>query len=233
MLVSVIIPALNEVENIAACVAAARSDYYPTEVEILVVDGGSTDGTPSHVPHDATRLHTPPGRAIQLNRGAEAALGEILVFCHADSRLPQGWREAVIEALSDPEITGGTFQTLIMPADHWLLRLRNGWVFPANWQGMFGDQVQFMRRVTFEEIGGFPQIPLMEDVEMSRALHERGRLVRIDPAIRVVTSSRRFEERGALRQTLLNGWNLFRYLYLGVKPERIARSYRSSREETL
>ena len=231
MLVSVIIPALNEAENIARCSADARRDYTRDEVEIIVVDGGSTDGTVKLVPDDVTLLASPRGRAVQLNRGAAAADGDILVFCHADSFLPTGWREAIIDALSNPAVSGGTFQTLILPAD-WMLQIRNHWVFPPKWSLMYGDQVQFMRRETFEAVGGFPEIPLMEDVEMSRALHEAGRLVRIDPDVRVITSGRRFAERGYLWQSLLNGWNMFRYLNLGATPEQIARSYRSSREET-
>ncbi|MGC9398482.1 MAG: TIGR04283 family arsenosugar biosynthesis glycosyltransferase [Anaerolineae bacterium] len=232
MLVSVIIPALNEAENITRCIADARRDYTRDEVETIVVDGGSVDGTPALVPEDVTLLMSPRGRAVQMNRGAAAAHGEIFVFCHADSFLPAGWREAVVHTLRDPEISGGTFQTLILPAN-WMLKIRNRWGFPPKWSIMFGDQVQFMRRETFEAVGGFPEIPLMEDVEMSRALHEVGRLVRIDPTRRVITSGRRFAERGYLRQSLLNGWNMFRYLYLGATPEQIADSYRSSREERM
>ena len=230
MLVSVIIPALNEAQNIERCIADARRTYTAEQVEIIVVDGGSTDGTPDLVPHDVTLLASPRGRAVQLNRGAAAADGEIFVFCHADSFLPVGWREAVITALNVPTVSGGTFQTLILPAN-WMLKIRNRWVFPPKWSIMYGDQVQFMRGETFAEVGGFPEIPLMEDVELSRALSEVGRLVRINPELRVVTSARRFAERGYLRQSLLNGWNIFRYLYLGATPEQIALSYRSSREE--
>ena len=233
MLASVVIPALNEAENITHCIAAARREYTPQEVELLVADGGSTDDTLELIPPGVPVVASPRGRAVQMNAGAAASRGEILAFCHADSLLPAGWREAVIEALNDPQVSGGTFQTFILPAESRLLHWRNCVALPAQWRGMFGDQVQFMRRATFEAVGGFPEIPLMEDVEMSRALHRRGRLVRIDPAIRVTTSSRRFRERGALRQTLLNGWNLFRYLYLGASPEAIARTYRSTREETL
>ncbi len=229
MLVSVIIPALNEAENIAACIVAARRDYAPAELEIIVVDGGSTDGTPDLVSPDVTLLRSPRGRAVQLNRGAAAAQGDLFVFCHADSLLPAGWREAVIAALSDPAVSGGTFQTLILPA-FGALHPRNRVVFSANWRGMMGDQVQFMSRATFERVGGFREIPLMEDVEMSRALHRAGRLVRPPSHLRVITSSRRFVERGILRQSLRNVWNVFRYLYLGATAEQIAAVYRSSRE---
>ena len=232
MLVSVIIPALNEAENIQRCVHDARRGYTVQQVEIVVVDGGSHDCTREIVPADATLIQSPRGRALQMNRGAAAAEGDILVFCHADTFLPVGWREAIVEALADTEISGGTFQTMILPAKGFL-RWRNRWRFAANWRVMFGDQVQFMRRETFDAVGGFPEIPLMEDVEMARALHGQGKLVRLPGNLRVETSSRRFRERGVLRQILLNAGSMFRYLYLGAKPEQIAQRYRSSREQML
>ena len=228
---SVIIPVLNEAKNIETCIAAARRDYAPDEVEIIVVDGGSSDGTPDLVPSTATFFRSQRGRAVQMNRGAAACRGDILVFCHADSQLPADWREAVIDALRRPGVSGGTFQTLILPERAWILRLRNRMPQRANWRGMHGDQAQFVTRATFERIGGFPELPLMEDVAMSRALDEEGSLVRL--SLRVITSSRRYVERGSLRQALRNRWNLFRYCYLGATPDEIARTYRSSREEAL
>jgi len=229
-LVSVIIPALNEAENIQACFAAARRDYTSAQVEIVVADGGSTDGTPDLVPPTETLVRSPRGRAVQMNRGAAASGGEFLIFCHADSQLPAGWRDAVLEALSNSAVSGGTFQTLMLPARGIVLHVRNHMRLPTRWWGMFGDQAQFMRRSTFERIGGFPEIPLMEDVEIMRALDQEGRLVRSN--LRVITSSRRFLERGPLRQTLTNLWSIYRYVNLGATPEDIVRVYRSSREET-
>ena len=230
VLVSVIIPALNEAQHIRQTVAAARRDYTPDQVEVIVVDGGSTDGTPDLVPPDVTLMRSPRGRAVQMNRGAAASRGEILVFCHADSQLPAGWREAVVEALSRPGVSGGGFQVAILPARE-ILHLLNRLRLPADWRSMFGDQAEFMARATFDQVGGFPEIPLMEDLEMSRKLHEAGQLVRIP--LRVTTSSRRFLERGPLRQWLLDVWCVIRYLYLGTPPEEIARLYTSSREAAL
>ncbi|MGC9330062.1 MAG: glycosyltransferase, partial [Candidatus Hinthialibacter sp.] len=125
MLVSVIIPALNEAENIRACIAAVRRDYAPDEVEIVVADGGSTDGTLDMIPAGVAHIPTERGRAVQMNRGAAAAHGDILLFCHADSLLPAGWRAAVIDALGDPGVSGGVFRTQILPETTWLLWLRN------------------------------------------------------------------------------------------------------------
>jgi rSAM/selenodomain-associated transferase 2 len=228
-LVSIIIPALNEADNILSTIYAAQRDYTTEEIEIIVVDGGSTDGTVECIPPHITLLQTSPGRAMQMNLGAAVSHGEILAFCHADSQLPVHWRDVVIQALTDPAVSGGTFQTQILPAIGFL-KQRNKWVLPPDWRIMFGDQVQFMRRVTFKQVNGFKVLPIMEDVEMSGALNRVGKIVRIDPAFRVITSSRRFKEFGLVRQTLLNTLNMIRYLYLGVKPETIARSYRSSRE---
>jgi len=229
MLVSVIIPALNEVENIRQCVAAARQEYTAGQVEILVVDGGSSDGTREEVPGGATLLVAPRGRAVQMNHGVRASHGEVLVFCHADSQLPAGWHEAVIAALSHPAFSGGAFQSRFLP-EVGLLRLGSRLRLPAWWPCMLGDQAQFMRRATFEQVGGFPEIPLMEDLEMARALHRQGRLVRLP--LRVTTSSRRFLERGVLRQTLEDVWNEASYLLLGATAEDIARRYVSSRERS-
>ena len=166
MLVSVVIPTLNEETAIGHTITCARRNYSEAEVEIIVCDGGSTDAAISQLPPSVTVIHSPRGRGTQMNCGAAASHGEILVFCHADSQLPSGWRELILDALSVPKVSGGTFQTLILPARGLLLRLRNHIQFPAKWHMMFGDQVQFMRRVDFSRVGGFQVIPLMEDVEM-------------------------------------------------------------------
>jgi rSAM/selenodomain-associated transferase 2 len=231
MLVSVIIPALNEAENITRTIRAARRNYTLDEVEIVVVDGGSTDGTPDLVPPppDVRLLHSSRGRAVQMNHGARACSGEIFIFCHADSQLPAGWREAVIEALRPPGVSGGCFQTLLLP-EKGILRLINRLRFPADWRIMFGDLAQFMPRAVYDRVGGIPEIPLMEDVEMARQLHGVGKLVRVP--LRVITSSRRFLENGPLRQWLLSLRCMIRYLYLGATPEDIVQVYRSSREES-
>jgi hypothetical protein len=163
-----------------------------------------------------------------MNRGAAVSRGDILLFCHADSRLPAGWREALVAALAQPGVSGGNFQTRIVPA-RGVLHLINRLRLSASWRIAFGDTGQFMARTTFERIGGFPEIPLMEDVEMARALHQAGKLVRLP--LRMETSSRRFLERGPLRQWLMSFWLMIRYLYLGATPEDIVRRYRSSREE--
>lgn len=224
MFVSVIIPSLNEEGFISETIRAAFQDYSHEEVEIIVVDGGSRDRTLGLIPPNVEILHSLPGRARQMNLGARNARGEILVFCHADSLLPLGWREAVIEALSKPGVSGGTFQTTILPA-RGILKLRNRMSFPANWRVMHGDQVQFMTRRAFEKTGGFPELPIMEDLEMSHSLGQLGRLVRI--SLRVRTSSRRYSEKRPREQWLLNFKCVILYLYFGVTAEEIRAIYYS------
>ena len=162
-----------------------------------------------------------------MNRGAQASSGETLLFCHADSQLPPGWREAVLRALDQPGTSGGFFQILLLP-EKGVLRPLNRLELPADWRIMFGDMAQFMSREVYDRVGGFPEIPCMEDLEMARQLHGAGKIVRIP--LRVITSSRRFLENGPLRQCSLVLRCIVRYLYFGATPEEIAHVYRSSRE---
>jgi len=225
MLVSVIIPVLNEEAFIQDAIGAAREGYAPDEVEIIVVDGGSQDATFHLVPPDVKIIHSEPNRAKQMNLGAEYSAGEILVFCHADSLLPKGWRAAVITALSKDGVSGGTFQLSIVPA-RGILKLRNRINYPANWRFMYGDQVQFMTRRIFEQSGGFREIPIMEDLEMSRTLDQLGRLVRIP--LRVCTSSRRFSDNKPRQQWWLSIKCVILYLYFGKTAEEIKELYSPS-----
>jgi rSAM/selenodomain-associated transferase 2 len=228
MLVSVVVPVLNEASQIRLTLDAVRRDYGPEEVEVIVVDGGSRDTTPELVPSDVLLLHAPRGRAIQQNHGAAAAHGELLLFCHGDSQLPSGWREAVVKALSRPGVVGGVFSLRLLPA-RGVLHLVNRLPFPGDWRTMYGDQAQFMRRETFDRVGGYAEIPLMEDVEMMRRLHHSGKLVRLP--LRVTTSSRRFLERGPLRQLWLDLTLVARYLYFGASPQTLASDYLITRRD--
>ena len=108
----------------------------------------------------------------------------------SDTRLPEGWREAVINVLADPQISGGGFQRLFEPA-RGFVHVINRIKIRDNWRLLHGDRAQFMRRETFDDIGGFPEIPLMEDVEMARALHDRGNVKMVPLPLQVVSSRRR------------------------------------------
>jgi rSAM/selenodomain-associated transferase 2 len=222
MLVSVIIPTINEEAFIEDTIKAVRRDYDQDQVEVIVVDGGSQDQTQRLIPADAILIESSPGRARQMNQGAKFASGDILVFCHADCILPAGWLEAVLEALEKPGVSGGTFQLSILP-EKGVLKLRNRINYPANWRLMYGDQVQFMKHSTFDVVGGFPDLPIMEDLEMSRSLHQFGQLVRIP--LRVRTSSRRFAGNRPRRQWLLSIKCVILYLYFGKSAEEIKQIY--------
>jgi hypothetical protein len=135
----------------------------------------------------------------------------------------------VIDALSRPGVSGGSFAIRLQPA-RGILRLLNLPRYPADWRLMYGDQAQFMTRHTFREVSGFPEIPIMEDLEMMRSLDRRGRLVRV--ALRVTSSSRRFLERGPLRQLFLDVRLVLRYLALDASPEEIVQVYHNTARDS-
>lgn len=219
MLVSIIIPALNEAQNLG-CAVPRRADG----IEVIVADGGSTDGTAqAALSMGASVVHAPRGRGAQMDAGALASKGEILVFLHADSVLPQGWMDAMTAALRDERVVGGAFRLTIGSRGK-LLRIVEGAVtLRSRLLGLYyGDQAIFARRDAFMRAGGFKNLPLMEDVDCVKRLRKLGRLVLLDK--RVVTSSRRWDRKGVLPTTLRN--LLFLTLYFaGVSPARLYRWY--------
>ncbi len=175
---SVVVPTLDEAEALPATLAAARQ---PGVCEVIVVDGGSRDGTLAVAGPLADRvLRAPRGRAQQMNAGAAAARADVLLFLHADTRLPAGYAQAVAGALADPAVVGGRFDVrldaagLAYRALGRLISLRSRLTRVAT-----GDQAIFVRRAVFERLGGYPLVPLMEDVALSRAMKRAGRVSRV------------------------------------------------------
>ena len=192
---------------------------------MLLVDGGSTDATATvaaRVP-DVRLLDGPRGRARQMNAGARAARGDVLLFLHADTRLPDAALERISEALRDTAVVGGRFDVRFDSARPLFALIAFFMNLRSRVSGIStGDQAIFVRRRAFEALGGYPEIPLMEDVEICRRLKRRGRMVALGP--RVTTSARKWEREGALR-TMALMWAL-RFLYtIGVSPARLHRWY--------
>lgn len=221
---SVVIPCLNEAQTIGRLletlqVARARG------VELILVDGGSRDDTVLRAAPLVDKLiESTAGRARQMNAGAAVATGRILWFLHADSVIQADFPDRILAAMASTARGWGRFD-IRLSGRHPLLRVIE---FMMNWRSRItaiatGDQAIFVRRELFAELGGFPAIPLMEDVEMSRRLKRCSRPV-IMPQ-RLVTSSRRWEARGIVR-TILLMWRLRWAYFVGVDPARLAERYR-------
>ena len=219
-MLSVIIPTLNESPQIAETVACTRA---LGACEIIVVDGGSTDDTRARAAGADRVLVTERGRALQMNAGAAAASGDVLLFLHADCRPEPGAFAAVAAALDDPRTVGGCFRQAI-EAGGWRYRLmERGNALRVRLLGWaYGDQGIFVRRQVFHELGGFPRVPLMEDLLFMKRLKRRGRIRLLDARLHV--SARRWQRSGVVRQTLRN-WTLIAALHAGVSPDRLARFY--------
>jgi rSAM/selenodomain-associated transferase 2 len=223
--ISVIVPTLDEEPQIAAAVASARAAGVR---EIIVVDGGSSDATvPLARRYADAVLSAPRGRAVQMNAGAGVAGGTVLLFLHADTRLPGGFAAAVLAALADPSVVGGRFDLRLVPSSP-LLALTGALINLRSRLSRIatGDQAIFVRRAVFEALGGFEPIPLMEDVAFTRALKRRGRIACLRLAVE--TSARRWLANGPVRTILLMWWLRFLY-FCGVGPERLRRRYADTR----
>jgi len=225
MRLSVIVPTLDEEATIASTLAHARR---PGDVELVVVDGGSRDETVNVARPLADRvLDAPRGRAVQMNAGAAAARGAVLLFLHADTRLPDDYPALVAEALAPADVVGGRFDIrldapgLAYRVIERLIGLRSRLTGVAT-----GDQAIFVRRDAFVRVGGYPAIPLMEDIALCRALKRAGRMAALRDV--VVTSARRWQRDGLVRTVALM-WTLRLAYYAGVSPARLARAYRAAR----
>jgi uncharacterized protein len=215
--ISVVIPALNELARVAAAVASARE----ADVQVIVVDGGSIDGTRTAAAEaGAIVVGSPPGRARQMNAGAEAASGDALVFLHADTLLPAGFSADIRRALANPAIPAGafTFGTDLRSAAMRFVERTVDW--RARGFGMpYGDQAQFVRAEVFRAVGGFPDLPVMEDYELMLRLRRLGHVI-ILPKV-ATTSGRSWAEHGVVRTTVANKAAIWGYR-LGVRADLLA-----------
>lgn len=220
---SIVVPVLDEADAIEGALAALRP-LRARGAEAIVVDGGSSDDTAARAaPHADLTMSAPRGRAAQMNAGANAARGDVLVFLHCDTRLPDDADRLIENALRSSRAVWGRFDVRIagrsplLPLVAMTMNLRSRLSGIAT-----GDQAIFVRRDVFEAVGRFPDMALMEDIAISRRLKRLSSPARI--ATPVVTSGRRWDERGAMR-TILLMWRLRSAHFFGAQSDALARRY--------
>ncbi len=222
---SVIVPALDEADRVAAALRSARRAL-GERAELIVVDGGSRDGTPGIAAPLATVVRSAPGRGRQMNAGARIASGDALVFLHADTRLAEEAGPWIRACLEDPEVVGGCCRFGVEPPPAALDRFRLLELGVNLRTRLFrtatGDHAIFVRADVFHALGGFPDFPLFEDVALVRRLRRRG-MFRPVPAL-ARTSRRRWERKG-FWSTIARHWLLRVGFWAGVPPERLAARY--------
>lgn len=227
MRVSIILPVLNEAALIATRLEDLRREA--PGAEVIVVDGGSRDATVEIARAAARVIASPPGRAVQMNAGAAVASGDVFLFLHADTRLPTGALDAIRDGLGATGRHWGRFDARItgrhplLPVVAAMMNLRSRLTGVAT-----GDQAIFVTRTAFAAVGGFPALPLMEDVALSKSLRRRGPPLCL--RARVTTSGRRWEANGVLR-TIVIMWGLRLGYVLGVAPERLAGIWRGMKRQ--
>jgi rSAM/selenodomain-associated transferase 2 len=220
---SIIVPVLNEGESIADALDAL-ADLRALGVEVIVVDGGSRDATVPRARARADRvISAPRGRALQMNAGAEKACGDVLLFLHADTRLPGDADHIVLDGIARSGRAWGRFDVKIdgdsplLVAVAWLMNIRSRLTGIAT-----GDQAIFVRRDAFHSVGGFPAIPLMEDIALSKRLKRASRPLCLRAC--AVTSGRRWDKNG-VASTVLLMWRLRLAYFFGADPKALARQY--------
>lgn len=222
--ISVIIPTLNEARTIVQALTSAQTGH---DVETIVVDGGSHDETVARARSMDTRvILSDPSRSRQMNRAADSTRGSILLFLHADTTLPAGFDQEVRRLAVQEGVAAGAFRLAINGSAVSLRLIEQ----MTNWRSIllrmpYGDQALFLRAQIFHDLGGFRDLPVMEDFDLVLRLRRIGKIV-ISPQS-VLTSSRRWETMGPWKTTLLNQISIAAY-YLGVSPNRIARWYYGS-----
>lgn len=224
---SIVIPCLNEAPDIVRTLESLQP-MRARGAEIIVADGGSSDGTATLAAPLADRLvHAPRGRAAQMNAGAAAAAADILLFMHADCMLPPAADALITQGLAASGQQWGRFD-VVLDGSHPLLKVIAGMMnLRSRWTGIAtGDQGIFMTKALFARLDGFPALPLMEDIALSRRARRAGAPLCLREPI--VTSARRWERHGVLRTVLLM-WRLRLAYFLGADPARLALRYDAAR----
>ena len=224
-MLSIVVPVLNEAAEIEAALQAL-APLRARGCEVIVVDGGSADDTLALAKSLADRtIAAPRGRASQMNAGGATAKGDVLLFLHADTRLPENADALVIDALSRSRRAWGRFDVRFtkgaLPLIAWTMNVRSRLTGIAT-----GDQAMFVTRKAFESVGGFPEIALMEDIALSARLKRISRSACV--SARVITSPRRWQKHGTIR-TILLMWRLRLAYFFGAPPEALARAYRHAK----
>jgi len=228
---SIIIPVYDEAETLRALLSELKGFSCPGGFEVIVVDGHPRGTTLGKLPDtDLIALRSKTGRAIQMNCGAAAARGEVLLFLHADTLLPPHAFHAILESLGGQNAVAGAFD-LGIRSERRIFRVIEGMVY---WRTRiskipYGDQAIFLKRDVFGDLGGYREIPIMEDVDLMRRVKAGGYPIAIIPR-RVLTSPRRWEKEGIVYCTLRN-WLLVTLYLSGVPPVQLLRYYRIHRQD--
>jgi rSAM/selenodomain-associated transferase 2 len=223
-IISIIIPVLNE----AAIIEAALPKLQRSDVEVIVVDGGSSDSTAAIAQRLDVKVVTGfSGRAAQMNAGANIAQGNILLFLHGDTQLPPNFLTLVTKTLAQPNVVAGAFELAIEGNNRSLRLLEVLIKMRSHFLSLpYGDQAIFIFKQLFVDLGGFSNLPIMEDFELIQRLKRQGK-VAIAPAV-VITSGRRWHRLGIWQTTLINQLVIAGY-YLGISPHKLNNFYRSQR----
>ena len=231
--ITIIIPVLHESDLIPRCLEQCNHLQTNSSFEIIVVDGSPTNDTINTLTDKAvTKVSSPTGRAKQMNTGAQHASGDILLFLHADTTLPPQALTYITDVMQDPRLAGGAFSLAIDTPDPRLHLIAHLTTLRSRLTRIpFGDQTIFIRKNVFDQLGGYRDIPLMEDVDLMRRLRHAHHHITILPS-KARTSPRRWEHDGIFISTLRN-WTLRTLYYLGVPPTILHTWYHTQQRTNL